>query len=154
MADNDRPKPAIPAKGSIAGSWTTGTGEVVAGEQDRKAFRRQAALGILQAFVMRHGGFAEAEREMILRQVWTYATEFVALEDAPPLPVPTPPEPEQVRPRGRAAHPSDEWAVIDGDHMRRGFVSEQEAEYYASVRPGARIKQVSGPGVATAPATA
>ncbi len=126
----------------------------LANERDRKAFRRQAGLAILQAFVQRHGGFAEVEREMILRQVWTYATDFVALEDAAPLPLPVPPEPEAPQPRRRAVSPSDEWAVIDGDVMKRGFVTPEAAEWYATARPGAKIKQISGPGVAMAPATA
>ncbi len=104
-------------------------------------FRRTAALAILSAMVTRHGGFSELEQESIMRLVWQYADVFVAMEHAR-LPEP---EPASVPvKRGRPAQPDDEWAVTDGDQIKRGFVTEEEAQWYASARPGAVVEQVSG----------
>lgn len=113
-------------------------------EDERAAFRRAAALHILGAYVSRHGGFQPEAMDAMMRVVWQYADTFVALEDAPPLPpVEAPPPP--ARPARRRAHPSDEWQVRDGDRVKKGFVSYEEAEWYATNRPGAVIEQVSGP---------
>lgn len=117
-------------------------------------FRRRAALAILGAYVQRHGGFTPEEREAHMRLVWEYADTFVALENAPPLPPPAPPQ--AAVPRKRAAAPSDEWGVRDGERLRRGFVTRDEAEAYAAGRDGAEVVQLSGPGVVgvlTAPAS-
>ena len=108
-------------------------------------FRRQAALAILSAYVQRHGGFTEVEMDAHMRLVWRYADVFVALEHAPAPPA-EPVTQEATRPaRTRPAHPSDEWAVVDNGKKRRGFATFEEAEFYASGRPGARIVQVAGP---------
>jgi hypothetical protein len=61
----------------------------------------------------------------------------------PPEPPPEPPKPR------RQQFPNDEWAVWDGTRMRRGFVSQEEAEDYASTRPGSTIRKLSGPGSST-----
>jgi len=121
---------------------------------DDAVFRRQAGLQILGAYVARHGGFNPAERDVLMRMVWEYADLFVAMEHAAPLapePVQTPEERHALRAR---TGPTDEWAVIDGEKRTRGFVIPEEAEYYASARPGARVIKISGEGVpsATAPA--
>jgi hypothetical protein len=57
-----------------------------------------------------------------------------------------PPEPPKPR---RQQFPNDEWAVWDGARLRRGFVSAEEAEDYASTRPGSTIRKISGPGSST-----
>jgi hypothetical protein len=62
----------------------------------------------------------------------------------PPEDQPEPP-PKPTRPR----HPADEYAVVDGGRMRRGFVSFEEAEDYAAGRPGATVRKISGPGSLT-----
>ena len=118
---------------------------------DKQAFRRQAALAILGAYVGRHGGFTPAEREAHMRLVWEYADAFVSLEHAPPPrldPVPSPAD----RPhrRTRPVAPNDEWGVRDGDVQKRGFVSREEAEWYAAARPGAEVVQIDGPEIAAA----
>jgi hypothetical protein len=63
------------------------------------------------------------------------------------FPQPEPP-PEPPKPR-RQQFPNDEWAVWDGARLRRGFVSQEEAEDYASTRPGSTIRKISGPGSQT-----
>ncbi len=119
------------------------------------AFRRQAALALACAYLTRHGGFGDGEVvESNLRRVWEYATLFVELEHAPPLPpakVETPPRPP-ARPTRRAT-PTDEWAVRDGTTYRRGFTTFEEAEFYATGRAGAEIVQVGGPEVQAVQAT-
>jgi hypothetical protein len=90
------------------------------------------------------------------------ATDAAPDPVTPPAPPPTPdavqattdalswpwqPEPEPTPQRRRAAHPSDEFAVIDGEQRKRGFVTREEAEFYASSRPGATVRQVGGPEV-------
>jgi hypothetical protein len=114
------------------------------------AFRRQAALAILGAFVSRHGGFNPADMQSHMRRVWEYADAFVRLEHAPPLP---PPEDFDVlahmtRPAvpGPRSSPADEWAVYDGNRRVTGFVSREEADFYAAARPGAKVVQIGGPG--------
>jgi hypothetical protein len=111
-------------------------------------FRRKAALAILGAYVSRHGGFEPAAMETHMRRVWEYADYFVLLENAGPVPAEAVPELGfQELPKGRPAHPSDEWAVIDGQTRKTGFVTKEDADFYASARPGARVRQVAGPGV-------
>lgn len=131
-------------------SYTEAMQDVAQVVAARNQFRRQAALEILGAYVARHGGFSPSDREAILRTVWDYATHFVDLEHAPPLP---PPEEFNVlasvsrpAPGGRAAHPADEWAVYDGGRRYAGFVSRQDAEFFAVARPGSKVVQVGGPG--------
>ncbi len=142
--DNDKAKVLAPTEGP------TDVRDVqdFLDDPDFKAFRRQAALAILGAYVAKQGtlGNMQIEREIHSRQIWALADAFVATEHLPPLQLPSEPEPLATVPtaRRRPAHPSDEFAVIDGQHVRRGFVSYEEAEYYASSRPGARIKQVGG----------
>ncbi len=117
-------------------------------------FRRQAAMSILGAYVTRQGGFTAEEREAHMRQVWMYADAFVRLEHALPLPPPVVPEqPQRPKRSLRPASPSDEWAVIYDGVRRRGFVSKEEAEYYAGNRVGAEVVQLSGPDIITAPSS-
>lgn len=116
-------------------------------------FRREAALAILGAYVHRHGGFSVNEQVILMKKVWEYADLFVDMEDSPPMETIL----DQMRameqqnampePRRRKAAPNDEYGVRDGDTVRRGFVSYEEAEFYASARPGAKIFQVSGDGM-------
>ena len=112
-------------------------------------FRRAAALAVLSAYVTRHGGFAELEMDVLMRQVWRYADVFVSLEHAAPLPPPAPEVEHPGKPpgpgRNRPAHPTDEWAVVDNGKRKRGFITHEEAEWYAAERPGATIVQVAGP---------
>lgn len=116
-----------------------------AAEADRRAFRREAAMRILEAYVAKHGGFEPAAMEAHVRQVWAYADIFVAMEDAPPLPVFAESQKAVTR-RLRPVHPSDEFAVIDADGKRkRGFITAESAEEYASGKPGSKVVQVSGP---------
>ncbi len=113
---------------------------------DHKAFRRQAALAILSAYVQRHGGLgSELECRENARMVWRFTDVFLSMEDAgEPTPEVAAPAPPKKRPVG----PDDEWGVRDGDRMRRGFVTEEEAEAYAAGKPGAKVVQVSGKGAA------
>jgi hypothetical protein len=69
-------------------------------------------------------------------------------ESAAYTPPPDPP-PDPPRKPARPRHPADEFAVVDGGRMRRGFVSYEEAEDYASGRPGATVRKISGPGSMT-----
>ncbi len=118
-------------------------------------FRRQAAVAILGAFVQRHGGFEPAAMSVHMQRVWEYADHFVKLENAGPVKQQEViPLGEQELPKGRPAHPSDEWAVIDGEKRKGGFVTREEAEFYASARPGARVKMISGPGLSNTTAVA
>ena len=118
-------------------------------DAERKAFRREAALQILSAYVMRHGGFSQADMTANMQRVWEYAGCFVDLEDAKPLPPPKEFDvadllvrPAPARP---AAHPTDEWAVWDGDRKITGFVNRDEADMYMVAHPGSKVVQIAGP---------
>jgi hypothetical protein len=116
----------------------------------RKAFRREAAMQILSAYVARNGGFKSDDMEANMLRVWEYADVFVRLEDAPPPPPPVEFDVtaslSRPRPAARpASHPTDEWAVYDGDKRHRGFVTREEADFFAASRPGAKVVQVGGP---------
>lgn len=124
----------------------------MAKDGDKRAFRRQAALAILPAYVSRHGGFQPEARDGILAAIWEMADAFVDMEGAAP-PGPPAPAPEARQP-ARRAHPGDEWGVRDGDDLRREFVSRGEAEEYAACRPGALVVQLAGPEVESAVTTA
>jgi hypothetical protein len=62
---------------------------------------------------------------------------------------PTEPPPEPPPKPARPRHPADEYAVVDGGRMKRGFVSFEEAQDYASGRPHAQVRKISGPGSLT-----
>ncbi len=120
-------------------------------------WRRQAALAILSGYVSKQGGFGfdAAEREILMRMVWSYADTFVSMEHAPaPTIDAVPLLANRPARKTRPVAPNDEWGVRDGDTTKKGFVSREEAEWYASARPGAEVFQLSGPGTLIAPATA
>ena len=124
-------------------------------DADRKAFRRQVAIALASAYISKHGGFGvPAIQEGCARQIWAYAELLVSMEDAPEQ---SPLQPSPPQPKGRAAHPSDEWGVIDaGGKKRGGFITESEAMGYATGKAGSRVVQISGPevqGAVVAPAS-
>src|SRR5581483_2549857 len=68
---------------------------------DHKAFRRQAALAILSAYVQRHGGLgSELECRENARIVWRFTDVFLSMEDAGE------PTPKLPPPRRRRSGPS------------------------------------------------
>lgn len=115
-------------------------------EADPRRF--DVAKSAFTAYVSRHGGFNDRQAmEDYSRMCWEYADVFLAMEHAGPRRPEPAAAPTRERRPARRAHPSDEWAVHDGTFSKRGFTSYEEAEFYASARPGAQIVQVGGPEV-------
>lgn len=116
-------------------------------------YRRDVAMAILSGWVARYGGFNAAERRANMACVWEMVDEFLALEHEPTQRTTAAAAPAPSH--GRAARPDDEWGVRDSTgRLRRGFVTQQEAELFAAKHPGAEVRQLSGTGAMTAPSFA
>jgi hypothetical protein len=139
-------------RGEATATAATAAPAVKADEEFRRRadeeFRRRAALAILGGS-RHHIGHTRPEYLANLRIIWQIADAFLELEHEAPLPPPPPPEEIPGFKKARRAHPSDEWAVReeDGQRLRRGFVTYQEAMLYVQNHPGSQIVQLSGPDV-------
>lgn len=112
---------------------------------DRRAFRRQAAIAIASAYITRHGGFGvPVIQEGSVRQIWAFADLLVSMENAG---AEKPAAESAPQPAKRPVHPNDEWAVVFEDGKKRGgFMTEETAADFARGK-AARVVQVAGPGV-------